>query len=292
MYFGPAGIPLSTQKKTTPSGVLRVADLGLNAMEIEFVYGVRMSKRVAEETRKVAGENGVKLTVHAPYYINLLSDDEGKRKASIQRILESARVGFEAGAWSITFHPGYYGRLSPETAVREVRSQLKSIVRTLLDEGVVVWVRPETMGGLAEFGGLDEILDVVNGLELALPCVDFAHLFARSMGSLNGFEEFSDVLSRIESKLGREALENMHIHMSGIEYGKKGEKRHLTLRESEFNWEEAILALKEYRVKGVLICESPVLEEDAILLMGAYEKASRENVLGRRRPRQTKLDEP
>jgi len=266
LYVGPAGIPLSAKKRTTPEGIREVAALGLDAMEIEFVRGVKMSDELASRTRRTAEELGVKLTVHAPYYINLLSDDGSKVEASIKRILASARAGFKAGAWSVVFHPGYYGKLSSEKGIMRVREALKNILRILGDEGINIWIRPETMGGLAEFGSLEEVLKVVDGLDNASITIDFAHLYARSLGKFNSYEEFTKALNLIESYLGSEALRSMHIHISGMEYGKRGEKKHLPLQESDFRWEEVIRALIDYKVAGVIICESPLLEKDALLI--------------------------
>ncbi len=271
LHIGTAGVPHSTPKKTTPEGVKRVAELGLDAMEIEFVRGIRMSPSLAQKTREVALEYGVVLTVHAPYYINLLSNDESKVKASIKRILDSARIGYLAGAWSVTFHPGYYGKLKSEEAVARVRKYLIEITKQLINSGIRIWVRPEVMGGLAEVGALEEILEIVDGVEMAAPCIDFAHLYARTLGEYNTYEHYRRVLEIIEERLGREALDNMHIHVSGMEFGRRGEKRHLNLNESSFNWEELVRVLKEFRIKGVLICESPNLEEDALKIKRLYD---------------------
>jgi len=266
IYVGPAGIPLTSKKQSTPEGVKRVAELGLDAMEIEFVRGVRMSAEVASETRYVSRELGIVLTVHAPYYVNLLSEDPAKVEASIKRVLDSARVGYLAGAWSVAFHPGYYGKLNSEKAVEVVRKHLINIVKELINEGIKIWVRPETMGGLAEVGSLEEVISIVEGVELSLPVVDFAHIYARSLGKVNSYEEYVRILSLIEERLGREALNNMHIHMSGIEYGVRGEKKHLNLKESKFNWVEVLKALKDFKIAGVIICESPSLEYDALII--------------------------
>ncbi len=266
LYVGPAGIPLSAKKRSTPEGIKEVASLGLDAMEIEFVRGVKMSDELALKTKEVAEEAKVKLTVHAPYYINLLSPDEAKVKASIERILAAARAGYKAGAWSVVFHSGYYGKLSSEESIERVRKSLKKILKTLKDEGIDIWIRPETMGGLAEFGSLEEVLKVAEGLENASITIDFAHLYARSLGKFNNYREFSKALELIEKYLGKEALKSMHIHISGMEYGQRGEKRHLPLQESYFNWEEVIKALIDYKVAGVIICESPILEKDALLI--------------------------
>ena len=271
LHIGTAGIPHSTPRKSTPDGVKRIAELGLDAMEIEFVRGVRMKADLASKTREAAIDNGVVLTVHAPYFINLLSDDPAKVSASVKRIVESARVGYLAGAWSVVFHAGYYGKYDSETAIKIVRDHLKKVIDILNDLGVRIWVRPETMGALAEFGSLEEVISIVEGIDYALPCIDFAHIYARSLGKINSYEDFRKILEVIEERLGREALDNMHIHISGMEYGPRGERKHLNLQESEINWVDALKVIKEFDVKGVLICESPNLEEDALLIKETLE---------------------
>jgi deoxyribonuclease-4 len=272
LLFGTAGIPLSTPKKTSVAGIIRVRELGLDAMELEFVRGVKMSIETAQEVRKAAEENNVVLTVHAPYYINLNSDDPAKVRESIDRILQSARIGYIAGAFSVVFHSGYYGKDTPGKAYARIKNNIKIIVDSLRNEGVDIWVRPELMGGLAEFGDLEEIISLSEEIEGVLPAIDFAHLHARSIGKYNSYEEIVSVLELIERRLGREALRTSHIHMSGIEYGRRGESKHLNLEESDLNYREILRALKDFKVAGVVISESPNIEEDALLMKRVYEE--------------------
>lgn len=272
LYFGTAGIPNSTPKKTTVNGVKRVWELGLDAMEIEFVRGIKMNVDMAHEVKNVATELGITLTVHAPYYINLNSVDSQKVEASIRRIVESAYIGFEAGAWSVVFHTGYYGGFDSTTAYSNVRDAIKKIVNELRDRGIDIWIRPEVMGGLSEIGSLEEVISLSQDIgENVLPCIDFAHLHARSLGRYNSYSEFREVMEVVEKKLGREALSNMHIHISGIDYGPKGEVKHLNLAESDLDYRDLVKILKEFNVEGVIISESPNLEEDALLLKECYQ---------------------
>ncbi len=271
IYVGTAGIPVSTKRRNTIEGIRRVAELGLNAMELEFVRGINISRETAAKAREVSRELGVVLTAHAPYYVNLLSDRKEVRTASMERIVESAKVAYIAGAWSVVFHPGYYGEHKSEEAVRIVRESLEQVVETLKGMGVSIWVRPETMGGLAEVGSLEEILSIVEGVDMALPAIDFAHIYARSIGKINGLEGFRRVLEEVERRLGREALKNSHVHMSGMEYGERGERAHRNFDESEFDWAAAVEVLKEFGVEGVVISESPNLEGDALKILGALK---------------------
>jgi deoxyribonuclease-4 len=270
LYFGPAGIPTTVKRGGLLEGVAEVKRLGLDAMEIEFVRKIFLGEREAEEVRKLSSELGVVLTVHAPYYINLNSGEEEKVRASISRVLESARVGFKAGAWSVCFHAGYYGDSDPVQVHSLMKERIAGIVRTLRDEGVEIWIRPETTGKPSQYGSLEELLELSSELEMVMPVVDFAHLHARGGGAFRRYEDFATVLELVEKYLGREGLENMHIHVSGIEYTDKGEVRHLNLAEADLEYKLFVKALREFNVGGVLISESPNLEADAMLLRDLF----------------------
>ncbi len=272
LRFGPAGVPLSAEERSTIGGVKKVHQLGLDAMEIEFVRGVRMSIKKAHEVRDVSRSLDVVLTAHAPYYVNFNSQDKAKVEASIKRVYDTARITWEAGGYSIVFHAAYYGDSTKEKAYARVRDALQRVVNMLRDEGIVIWVRPETMGKGTQFGTLEEVVRLSEEIEGVLPCIDFAHIHARSVGKYNTYDEFAAILEYVEEHLGRDALDNMHIHFSGIEYGEKGERRHLPLRDSDLNYEDMLRAWKDFRIKGVAISESPILEEDALLAKKIYEE--------------------
>lgn len=271
LYFGTAGIPNSTSKPSTENGIKRVRELGLEAMEVEFVRGVKLSETKAMKIRDVAKENKVILTAHAPYYINLLSTDSTKVKASLNRIYQTAKIAWIFEGWSIVFHPGYYGKFKPKEALKIIKKHLKELIKKLRDEGIKIWVRPEIMGGLAEFGSLEEILEISYGLEMVLPCMDFAHLYARTLGKINDYITFRNVMTAVEKIFGRLGVESMHIHVSGMLYGERGEIKHLNLNESSFNYRDLLKVLKEFNVHGVLISESPNLEDDALLMLNTYK---------------------
>jgi deoxyribonuclease IV len=106
-----------------------------------------------------------------------------------------------------------------------------------------------------------------------LPCIDFAHLHARpGNGSINTYEEFSHILEQYGEILGDEAFTRMHIHLSGIQYGEKGEREHLPLRESDLNLEGLFRALSAFHCQGRILCESPIMENDAIYMMELWGK--------------------
>ncbi len=268
ILFGTGGVPLSTKGSSTEDGIRRIRELDLDCMEIEWVRGVHLREEGARSIKKVAEEERVALSVHAPYFINLNSEDKEKRIASMERIIVSCRMGELAGARSVVFHPGYYG--NSKDAYSVIRDSIKEISDELKRERKKITLRPETTGKPTQFGSLDEILKICEEVEGVLPCVDFAHIHSRESGKYNSYEEFAKILKRIERALGKESLKNMHIHISGIDYSSKGEKKHLNLQESDFKFDEWIQVLKDFSVQGLVIIESPNLETDAILLKRLY----------------------
>ena len=272
LLFGTAGIPLSSNPRTTTDGIKHVRKLGLGAMELEFVRSVNITKDRAPEVKKAAEESNVVLTCHAPYFINLNSLEKAKIKASIERILNSARIASLCGGYSVCFHSGFYIGMDSKKVYGTIKHNLKEIISTLKDENNSIWVRPETTGKATQFGNVDEILQLSTELDNVMPCVDFAHFHARTNGKYNTYKEFASILEAIEKKLGRKGLENMHMHITGIAYGPKGEKNHLILKESDLKYEELLKALKDFKVKGVAISESPNIEGDALLMQKVYEK--------------------
>jgi len=269
LLFGTAGTPHSSKTRTTIDGIRRIAELGLGCMEIEFVQGVRMGEDGAHLVADTATKEQVKLSAHAPYFINFNAHEPEKIRASQERLLQTARIAALCGAQSAAFHAGFYLGDPPGKAYDMVKDSLEEILNQLKKEGNRVWLRPETMGKPSQFGNLEEILNLCTEVEGVAPCIDFAHLDARS-GTSNTYQEFTSILLQIEGILGRTALDNMHIHVSGIAYGEKGETKHLNLKESDFQYVEFLKALSTYDVKGKVICESPNLEEDALLLQTTY----------------------
>ena len=224
------------------------------------------SARLVAET---AAREGVKLSAHAPYFMNFNAREPEKIRASQVRLLQTARIASLCGAQSVVFHTAFYLGDPPEKAYGTIKKHLEEVLVQLRRENNRVRIRPEVMGKNSQFGTVEEILNLCNELEGLAPCIDFAHWHART-GVFNSYREFSSILQQIKERLGRTALDDMHIHFSGIKYGEKGELKHLNLRESDLQYVELIKALKDYEVKGLVICESPNLEDDAQLLQETY----------------------
>lgn len=273
--FGTVGTPSSTPPKPggTIGSISHLAGQGLLALEIGWVRSVRVSEKTCAEIRSTAEEYSVKLSVHAPYYINLNADKDEWPK-SRQRLMDAARAGFLAGATDIIFHPGSYFGRPPEKVLEVAIPRLRACVDELRDEGNTVCLRPETMGKGAMLGSLDDTLAMAKAIEGVEPCLDFAHLHARAGdGRMNSQEEWSDTLAKYAKALGKSSLKRLHCHLSGIEYGEKGEKNHLMLAESDFELAGLVKALRDHGCGGRILCESPEMDVDALRIKAAWEGA-------------------
>lgn len=271
LRFGTSGIPLSSPRPATDAGIRRARELGLDCLEMAWGNGVRMGEAMAERIRTAARENDVELTAHAPYYVNLCGARD-VRARSLKRLIDTGRLARRCGARSFCFHAGFYQRRDPEAARAGVRTALTTVAARLRDEGVRVDVRPELTGKPTQLGSLEEIVEWSHQVPGVHPCVDFSHHVARTQGSDNRYEGFARILEGIGARLGPRALRRLHVHVSGIEYGPRGERRHVPLRQSEFRYRELLRALKDHRVGGWVVCESPAMENDALVLERAYRR--------------------
>ena len=270
LLFGTGGVPHSAADLSFLAGVNRINELGLDCMEVEFVRGVRIKREEAGKAGKAAAELGITLTCHGPYYINLSSDEAQKREASVKRILDTARAAHWLGAVSITFHAAFFMKKDPEEVYQVVRQALGDISAVVKKEGFKVRISPELTGKPTQFGSLEELLRLAREVDNIHPCIDFSHYHARTAGVQNTYQEFCGTLEAIEKALGRNALEHLHMHLAGINYTPKGERNHLNLAESDMEYAALLKALKDFKVGGQLICESPNLETDARLLKDTY----------------------
>jgi deoxyribonuclease IV len=271
LLFGTAGVPISSSDRSSEGGVRRIRELNLKAMELEFVQGVRMGEEKARKVGAVAQEEGIALSCHGPYYINLNSREPEKVAASRDRIIHTARISKLLGVKSVIFHPAFNHEDTPESVFAKVVKELTVVRETLDAEGNEVILRPETTGKGTQFGDLSQTIQIAQEVPGVLPCIDFSHLHARTNGRFNSYDEFCQILQETAEGLGDRWINNVHFHISGIEYGLKGEKRHLVLKESDLRYEELMKACHSFKVEGLAICESPNLEEDALLLQQAYQ---------------------
>ena len=277
--FGTVGSPTGTPKKPGGSiGAIQFSkSIGLTAFELGWVQSVRVSEETCALIKQTASEQGVGISVHAPYFINLNANDDEWPK-SRKRLMDAAHYGNLAGATDIIFHPGSYFERPPEEVLKVAIPRLKGCLTELRRVGNPVTIRPETMGKSAMLGSAADTLEMAKSIQGVEPCLDFAHLHARpGDGSMNTYEEWSALLLAYQKSVGKTALKRLHIHLSGIEYGPKGEKNHLKLVEADLDLKALFRALKEFGCAGRILCESPIMEEDALNMKKAWMKVSGES---------------
>ncbi len=271
IYLGPAGVPISSEDHSTLGGLRRVAELGLSALEVEFVRGVTMKNDLADEVGKLAKELKIELSVHCPYFINLCSADKSKIEASKKRILDSVERSFHMGAHIAVFHPGYYGSLAPEAAFEMVKDAELDMLDRMKSMGVKeVILGNETTGKVSAFGNLEELVRLGKEVRGCEPVVDFAHLWARAAGRID-YAEIFDKLKPLN-------LKHLHSHFTSMEWtpakvpGAGNERRHLPIKFDKPPVEPLIKEILKRSIDITIISESPVLEYDSLVMKKMFEK--------------------
>ena len=273
--FGTVGSPQTTPISGTPAAIKHIRELGLDHLEIAWVQSVRVSDETCAQIKAAGEQYDVTLSIHAPYYINLNSQTDDLMKKSDERLLAAARKGYLAGAHDIIFHPGSYHEQPREQVCARVRDKLLEITAILRDEGVDVILRPETMGKSAMCGSLEDVLEWSRDVPGVLPCVDWAHLHARTgNGTFNSYDEFASAMEQIKAMIGEDGLQKLHFHMSGIAYTAKGEKEHVPLNEADFHYRDLIQVWVDYGVAGTCAVEAPLPFHvaDALTIQATYRR--------------------
>jgi deoxyribonuclease IV len=268
ILLGPAGIPMSAKGKTSLESLKKLSELSLSAMELSFTHGIYMSPQVAREMGKIAKELQINLSIHAPYYINLASEEKKTMEESKKRITDSLKIGNILNATVVVVHAGYYGKDAVDSR-KKILDSCQEISDFIEKESIVTKLAVETMGRQKTWGTLSEVVDASKSIRNVVPCVDFSHLYARN----GGFVDFKEVFDA----LGELKLKGYHSHLSGIKYnivklGAGNERNHVPLMEAGPNFEELAKEILKRKKDITIISESPILEMDSLMLKSVFEK--------------------
>lgn len=272
VLFGPAGYPDAARGNLKRVFEI-LAESGATALEYAAVHGLRTSKEKAKQIGDLAKQNGITMSMHAAYYINLASKDHEIRERSRQRLVKALRFAPLMGVKRVVFHPGTQGGLSPDDAHIVVRDALRSIWGEVETRDGSVFLAPEIAGKIVMYGSIDQIIDLCQEVENCIPTIDWAHLYARSQGQINDRENYLKILTRFEQELGSLFIDNMHFHISGITFTERGEASHQPLGEE---WGPDLYPLieiiHEVGYKPTFICESPNPLQGALYAKFIFEQ--------------------
>lgn len=275
--FGPSGNSdaffAAGYSKSEESAVW-VRNMGLDVFEYSFGRGVNLSDAKKESIKTAFDLAGVEITVHAPYYVNLANPEEENAEKSYGYILRSAEAVKKMGGNRVVFHPASQGNVDRKTAVELTKKRFSVLTEKIYENGLSdVIFCPETMGKLGQIGTIEEITEFCSVDKVFVPCVDFGHVNARERGSFKTEKDYVDRLSFMIDRLGKDKMQNFHVHFSKIEYGEKGEIRHLTFDDDKFgpNYEDMISAIKTLSLTPTVLCESAGTQDiDALKMKKAY----------------------
>ncbi len=287
IHFGPSGnsnIFYEQGYKSSLEMPAWLRNMGLDAYEYSCARGVRISPDMAERLGIAARENGISLSVHAPYYINLASEDSGAIEKSFNYIIDTSRIAEVMGAMRVVLHPGSLGKLTRDKAFENIRSNLYKVLEIINRKRIRISLCPETLGKKNQMGTLEEILELCRLDESLIPTIDFAHLHALNSGALKNKSDYERVFDRVFAVLGEERGRMLHIHYSRVEYTEKGgEKKHWCYCDIEYGPEFEPLAecLVDYGVSATIISESRgTMAEDALKIKKIYNGITKEHLCG------------
>lgn len=268
IYLGPAGVPLVSKERSTLGGIKTVSEIGLNAMEVEFVRGVKMQPKMAEEVGSLAKELGINLTVHSPYYINLCSQKKSVVEASKRMIFDSADRAERMGADAVAIHSAYYSGLNPEQAFEKVKEGFEEIHDKIKISGIKnVKLGCETMGRWSQFGSLQETIELSKKLNFVIPYLDWSHLYVRGKGTID-YAKILDTLKPLK-------LPHIYSHFQNVKKNKKGEwiDVHVPIN-GHPPFELLAKEILKRKLDITIISESPILEQDSLKMKRIF------NILG------------
>lgn len=274
--FGPAGNPIGFNGQTVEVCDY-IRDIGLDAYEYQATYGVKIQKQSGLKLGETALNNDIRVSMHAPYYINLSAQKEDVLERSIERLIQSARAAEWIGAYRIVFHPGFYTKYTPSQALDRCKGVITELLEKLDSLGIKKFTfAPETTGKRSQLGSLDEIIDICQSFDHFAPTIDFAHVHARGRGCIKGVDDYHRILGKLEDGIDEigSKPEVLHCHFTRIEYTDAGERKHHVLMETEYGppLEPLLEALVECGWDATIICETPFLEKDALLMKQNYQK--------------------
>ncbi|HHY64247.1 MAG TPA: TIM barrel protein [Clostridiaceae bacterium] len=283
IWFGPAGNSDSFYEQGHAHSWEMpqwLRDMGLNAYEYQCTKSVNIKPETAGEIGEKARECNVRLSVHAPYYINLSSTEREKRDNSVRYILDTLRIARTMGASRIIVHPGYVSGTSRSTAVELALATLKESIDKAEEQGLSdITLCPEVLGKNNQLGRLEEVMELCGLDKRLIPCLDFAHLHSLTQGGMNTEEDFEKVFETVGKNLGKDRLKNVHIHFSRVEYGKGGEKKHWSYSDTEYgpDFDPLARVILKLGLEPVIICESRgTMAEDALTLKNIFFREAAE----------------
>lgn len=274
--FGPAGnSDIFTKKyKGSVYAPAWLREMGLDCFEYQCGRGVNIGEDTARAIGAAAAQSGIRMSVHAPYFINLSHIEPERLDKNLGYILQAARAALWMGGDRIVVHCGGLSGMTREEALSNTEIGLRRALELLETEklsGVTLCV--ETMGKINMLGDLSEVLSLCRTDERLLPCIDFGHLNARTQGQVRTKEQIERVFTEIENELGKERAKRLHAHVSRIEYGRGGEVRHLTFADTVYgpDYELVTEQLAKRGYDARVICESAGTQaEDALKMKRSY----------------------
>jgi deoxyribonuclease IV len=284
--IGPGGIPLSCKGRTIKDGVIYTRNLELDAIQVQFVRGIRTTEEEALEVGRVAREANVEVHVHAPYYTNIAGDEPNKESA-FDKIISAGALADAMGARTLAIHAGLYDDAGPQVTLEKIVEGLAEILDTFKEDGINVRLGLEVAGKQALFGSLDEVIEVCRRVPGVVPILDFAHIHARTNGGLQTPEDFARVFDQVREF----NLEHYLIHFTGVLYENGSERHHIPIKKGDLRFEPLVETILDRDLNVTIVSHSPILEHDAMYMKIVLDRVKERRELRAQREKALALQE-
>lgn len=284
--IGPGGIPLSCKGRTIKDGVIYTRNLELDAIQVQFVRGIRTTEEEALEVGRVAREANVEVHVHAPYYTNLAGDEPNVERA-FEKIIAAGALADAMGAKTLAIHAGLYDDAGSKATHDRVVESMREVVETFKEDGIKVRLGLEVAGKQALFGTIEEVIDVCKAVPGIIPILDFAHIHARTNGGLQTAEDFARVFDLCKDLNLPEYL----IHFTGVLYENGSERHHIPIKKGDLRFEPLVETILDRDLNVTIVSHSPILEHDAMYMKIVLDRVKERRELRAQREKAMAIQE-
>ncbi len=216
---------------------------------------------------KLAKELDVQLSLHAPYYMDLLDDGEIGDK-SYNHLKWSLIIGKAMGCKRVITHTGFYKGTKKES-MDKASNVYKEITKTFPASKGYPYVGAEVSGKSEIFGTSSELISLAKKVKTIEPILNFPHAHSQGGGSLIEMKDFETV----SSEFRKYAKGDLYTEFSGVEYRDHNEVKLTAIKHGDLKFETLAETLVESPEDMTIISSSPLLEHDSQYMYLIYLRA-------------------
>jgi deoxyribonuclease-4 len=215
---------------------------------------------------QLARELDIILSMHSPYYMDLLNMGEMGEK-SADHLKWTLIIGKEMGARRVVTHTGFYGK-SKKESLKHATELYSGFADEMSHEKGFPYIGVETSGKPEIFGTTEEVLGLARKIQGVEPILNMPHYHSLSGGKLITSSDFTEILE----KFSKFAKYDTYMEFSGVEYEGNSEVKLTAIKHGSLKFETFADSLMDYTGDITVISCSPLLEHDAQYMDSIYAR--------------------